>query len=170
MAKGRKRVPAAVKIARGTFRVSRGAGIVAPTGDMSAPSWLCEEEAAAYREILAAAPAGLFRPLDIPALSRHCTLQVAFDLAREEFLAHAKGPKGEGESAVVSRGARGSLVGLPALKVMGELAAALRLSGAELGLTPGAREKITTDDQARLPLDKSDPWAALEVPTDGGRA
>ena len=164
MAKGRKRIPAAAKIARGTFRADRGAGIVAPVGDMSAPPWLSEEEAAAYREILAAAPRGLFRPLDIPALSRHCTLQVAFDLAREEFLAHAKGPKGEGESAVVSRGARGSLVGLPALKVMGELAAALRLSGAELGLTPGAREKITTDEQGRLPLDKADPWATLELP------
>jgi len=36
--------------------------------------------------------------------------------------------------------------------------------------TPGAREKITTNDQARLPLDQADPWAALEVPTDGGRA
>jgi hypothetical protein len=47
---------------------------------------------------------------------------------------------------------------------MGELAAALRLSGAELGLTPGAREKITTDEQGRLPLDKADPWATLELP------
>jgi P27 family predicted phage terminase small subunit len=135
---------------------------------MSAPPWLSDEEAAAYREILAAAPPGLFRPLDIPALCRHCTLQVAFDLAREEFLVHAHGPKAQGESAVVSRGARGSLVGLPALKVMSDLAAALRLSGAELGLTPGAREKITTDEQCRLPLSKSDPWANLDVPTGGG--
>jgi P27 family predicted phage terminase small subunit len=159
MARGRKPLPASVKIARGTFKACRGAGIVAPVGDMSAPEWLCEEELAAYREILAVAPPGLFRPLDIPALCRHCTLQVAFDFAREEFLAHATGPKQEGESAVVSRGARGSLVGLPALKVMSDLAAALRLSGAELGLTPGAREKITTDEQGSLPLAQDDEWA-----------
>jgi phage terminase small subunit len=126
---------------------------------MTPPAWLCDEEAAAYREILAFAPLGLFRPLDIPALCRHCTLQVAFDLAREEFLEHAKGPKAEGESAVVARGARGSLVGLPALKVLGDLAAALRLSGAELGLSPGAREKITTDEQKFLPLAKNDEWS-----------
>jgi phage terminase small subunit len=168
MARGRKPIPAAVKIARGTFKASRGAGIVAPTGDMAPPQWLCEDELAAYREILASAPPGLFRPLDIPALCRHCTLQIAFDLSREEFLAHANGPKAEGESAVVSRGARGSLVGLPALKVMSDLAAALRLSGAELGLTPGAREKITTDEQGRLPLDKSDPWAAFGDSPSGG--
>jgi P27 family predicted phage terminase small subunit len=167
MAKGRRRLPAAVKIMRGTFKASRGAGIVAPVGDMSAPAWLSKEEAAAYREILAAAPPGLFRPLDIPALCRYCTLQIAFDLAREEFLAHAHGPKREGESAVVSRGARGSLVGLPALKVLSDLAAALRLSGAELGLTPGAREKITTDEQGRLPLDKKDPWAEYDLPSQG---
>ena len=164
MGRGRKPLPASVKIARGTFQACRGAGVVAPTGDMSAPPWLCEEEAAAYREILAAAPSGLFRPLDIPALCRHCTLQIAFDLAREEFLAHAKGPKGKGESSIVSRGARGSLVGLPALKVMGDLAAALRLSDAELGLTPGAREKITTDEQGRLPLGQPDAWASFKTP------
>jgi P27 family predicted phage terminase small subunit len=126
---------------------------------MAPPAWLCEEESAAYREILAAAPIGLFRPLDIPALCRHCTLQHAFDLAREEFLAHVSGPKAEGESMIMARGARGSLVGHPALKVLGELAAALRLSGAELGLTPGAREKISSDPQASLPLAKDDEWS-----------
>jgi P27 family predicted phage terminase small subunit len=167
MAKGRRPIPAAVKILMGTFRASRGAGIVAPVGDMAAPEWLCPEELAAYREILAAAPPGLFRPLDIPALCRYCTMQVAFDLAREEFLAHAHGPKSEGESAVVSRGARGSLVGLPALKVMTDLAAGLRLSGAELGLTPGAREKITPADQARLPLGQKDAWAEFQTPSGG---
>lgn len=157
--RGRKPIPAAVKIAKGTFRASRGAGIVAPAGDMTPPAWLCDEEAAAYREILAAAPLGLFRPLDMPALCRHCTLQVAFDYAREEFLEHAHGPMKEGESAVVARGARGSLVGLPCLKVLSDLAAALRLSGAELGLTPGAREKITADEQRNLPLAADDEWA-----------
>jgi P27 family predicted phage terminase small subunit len=167
MAKGRKPIPAAVKIARGTFRASRGAGIVAPIGDMSAPKWLCKEEASAYRELLASSPPGLFRPFDIPAICRHCTLQVAFDFAREEFLAHAHGRKAKGESAVVSRGARGSLVGLPALKVMSDLAAALRLSGAELGLTPGAREKITTNEQGSLPLGESDPWASYQPPPKG---
>jgi phage terminase small subunit len=164
MARGRKPIPATIKIARGTFRASRGAGIVAPVGDMAAPGWLCPEELAAYREMLAVSPPGLFRPLDIPALCRHCTLQVAFDFAREEFLTHAMGPKLEGESAVVSRGARGSLVGLPALKVLSELAAALRLSGAELGLTPGAREKITPPEQSTLPLDQKDEWAEFRTP------
>jgi len=163
MAKGRKRIPAAVKIARGTFRASRGAGIVAPAGDMSAPKWLCNEESAAYREILAVAPVGLFRPLDIPALCRHCALQVAFDMAREEWLGHVEGPKADGESAVVARGARGSLVTHPALGTMCDLQTALRLSGAELGLTPGAREKITTEEQTTLPLGESDRWVGLNV-------
>jgi phage terminase small subunit len=125
---------------------------------MSAPAWLSPEESAVYREMLATAPPGLFRPLDIPAICRHCTLQVAFDFAREEFLEHAHGPLAEGEGRVVARGARGSLVGLPALKVLGELAAALRLSGATLGLTPGDREKITTDPQQNLPLAPDDQW------------
>jgi phage terminase small subunit len=161
MARGRPKLPASVKIARGTFQACRGAGIVAPGGPIDPPAWLCPEERAAYLEILSTAPPGLYRPLDVPALCRHCTLQVAFDFARAEFLDHAKGPKQKGESAVVSRGARGSLVGLPALKVLCDLAAALRLSGAELGLTPGAREKITTDPQGKLPLD--DGWKDFET-------
>jgi phage terminase small subunit len=152
--RGRPRKPLARHLLEGTDRVSHRRGIDAPRSgpdDMCPPVDFKGFMRAEWERTVASTAPGHLLPAHRPLLRQWCVCQDILYRAETELAKHAARPC-QGETSLTVRGARGGFVPHPALKIISDYTAALRLLAGELGLSPVGRERVSAPDGPQLGL------------------
>jgi len=126
-----------------------------PKGDLvNPPAWFNETQRAEWKHIIAQAPKGLLKKLDIGILTVYVSAYCDMIAAQEKINEHGIASK-KGSTVLVSQAfhakSRASLV--------------LMKAASELGFTPSSRSRITVDS----PEEETNPFEEMKDGTNGGR-
>lgn len=144
---GRARKPSHLRIVEGTDRGPKGKGRgkridrePVPPGHLdpeSPPEDFDDEEAKVWREVLEAAPHGMLRRLDSGILRLWCVAFVLHSDARRKLKA----------SSMLTKTTNGNVVQNPYLGVINRQAVLMKALAAELGFSPAARTRVSTEGE-----------------------
>jgi P27 family predicted phage terminase small subunit len=146
---GRKRKPSQLKVLQGTFRKDRSNPNepVIKKALVQAPEHFSSEQVQLWDQIIAEAPKGLLRTLDLGVLE---TYVVAYVLYREAL-------KKMGASGQVIKTPNGYPQVSPYMANLNKQAVIMLRAAAEMGFTPASRSRVAVIEQN----DDDNPWAEL---------